>query len=70
MVVYLKLRRVALDFESCFSDQIVSINIYSLPGRALDRKQKVKISKMNLFLHFSSSTPKPDPEPGGCAAQP
>lgn len=70
IIVYLKLFSISLDFESCFSCQILSINIYFLPGSALGCKQKVKISRMNLFLHFLPPPQRADPEPGGCAAQP
>lgn len=52
--------------ESCFSCQIVSVNIYSLLGRAVGKEQKINVSGMNLFLHFSSSTPNiSESEPGG-----
>lgn len=51
-IVYWNLLIVSLDSGSCFSCQIVSVNIYSLRQKA-----ERYISRMNLFLHCSSSTP-------------
>lgn len=57
--MYLNYFITTLDLESCISCQILSIDIHFLPDRPVGREQKVKHSRMNLFLQASvRSTPE------------